>query len=217
MDSKHQGPPRRAHSQNLHLALAPQEQSLPREAGLDGLAPLPYPGGSASTGSCSEVAGSRSPRTSSEPDGGRAAKVSLRPPREPLRGRVPGGSPRGRSLCEPRPPRDSLARLGDPDNLLPTPTPRSAHAQVWSLPGAALGAREAHAEGAGTERALRRAPSERRNAASHFHTAPGRRAQNSKQWRKSGVRVQPGPQLELPLLKLLMIVIIIISTSSTVS
>lgn len=151
MDSKHQGPPRRAHSQNLHSALAkaPQEQSLRQETGADVPAPLPYLGGS--TDSCTQAAGSRSPRTSSEPDmDARRSLASLRPPGEPLHARVPGASPWGRSLCEPRPPQTppGARGRGSPGEPRWSP-PCSAHAQVWSCPGAALGARISRA-GAGT-------------------------------------------------------------------
>lgn len=124
MDSKHQGPPRRAHSQNLHstLAKALQEQkSLRQETGADRPAPLPYLGGS--TDSCTQAAGSRSPRTSELDRDARRSQASLRPPGEPLRRRVPGASPWGAEPVKPAhlgTPRGARGRAspGEPDGSL---------------------------------------------------------------------------------------------------
>lgn len=142
MDSKHRGPRKRSHSQNLlsALATAPQEQSRQQETGCDRPAPLPYLGwsarGRASTGSLQRGRGQPEPKDIVRAGRGRAAPRLV----SRFAGRAPGGSPRGRSLCEPRPPRGLPGRSagkpagGGGSPAAPPPPPCSAHAQVWRPP-----------------------------------------------------------------------------------
>lgn len=141
MDSKHRGPRKRSHSQNLHSALAttPQEQSRQQETGCDRPAPLPYLGwsarGRASTGSLQRGRGQPEPKDIVRAGRGRAAPRLV----SRFAGLAPGGSPRGRSLCEPRPPRGLPGRsagkpAGGGGSPAAPPPPCSAHAQVWRPP-----------------------------------------------------------------------------------
>lgn len=147
----------------------------------------PYLGPTASTGSCSATAGSRSsagatPRPPRERVGGAA----VRPAQSPgTRGHHQGKANQGRPLRSGRLRSPTCARAGAP----PPPPPRSARRNSGpEARGASVGARR---RGASTKAPL--------------HTSLRRqppRAQRSTLWRESRVRGQPGPHRELPLLKL---------------